>query len=365
MRFRNCQMKGKDMDYIETGRTIYTHLADDISKGIFCHRTLYSMTGDVDHIQNLVESSIDDSKLITNAFECFGKTYIFGAGTWGKEIAHVWGSYITAFLDNDSKKNDGSITLEGIPILSPMCLLEDEGPKTVIIGTRLYYADICHQLEELGIKNMNIINIGAVLDKLAEKQYFDLEALTKQSKEIFADIGCFDGMSSLRFFKWSDSSRSKAICFEPDPDNVLKCEGNLKDYISTCAVEIIRKGAWSKNTTLKFASRGNGSSTTSEEFMKDDKTIEIEVTKLDDIFRNRDVTFIKMDIEGAEYEALKGCEETIRNKKPKLAICVYHKPEDIFVLPKLILDYCEEYKLYLRHYSIAAAETVLYAIPLP
>ena len=69
-----------------------------------------------------------------------------------------------------------------------------------------------------------------------------------------------------------------------------------------------------------------------------------------------------MDIEGAELEALKGAEETIKRYRPKLAICVYHKPEDIVEIPKYILNINPDYKLYLRHYSDNAGETVLYAI---
>lgn len=91
--------------------------------------------------------------------------------------------------------------------------------------------------------------------------------------------------------------------------------------------------------------------------------ISIPVTTVDNELKSEKVTFIKMDIEGAELESLKGCKRTILNNKPKLAICVYHKPEDIWEIPSIILEYFSEYKLYLRHYSFAGSETVLYALP--
>lgn len=69
-----------------------------------------------------------------------------------------------------------------------------------------------------------------------------------------------------------------------------------------------------------------------------------------------------MDIEGAELKALEGAENLIRNAHPKLAICVYHKNEDIDQIPRLLLEYYPEYRFYLRHYSVTKAETVLYAI---
>ena len=57
-----------------------------------------------------------------------------------------------------------------------------------------------------------------------------------------------------------------------------------------------------------------------------------------------------------------GARNIIESYKPKLAISIYHKSEDIWQLPQLILEMNSEYKLYLRHYSTAAAETVMYAI---
>lgn len=87
------------------------------------------------------------------------------------------------------------------------------------------------------------------------------------------------------------------------------------------------------------------------------------MTALDMFFQEREApTFIKMDIEGAEKEALIGAEQIIRCHKPKLAICVYHKPEDIYVLPELINSFREDYRFYLRHYSNTIYETVLYAV---
>ena len=90
--------------------------------------------------------------------------------------------------------------------------------------------------------------------------------------------------------------------------------------------------------------------------------LEIEVRKLDDMLRDRKVTFLKMDIEGSELAALRGAERIIREQRPKLAICVYHKPEDMWEIPGFILNCHPDYKLYLRHYSISYTETVLYAV---
>lgn len=71
---------------------------------------------------------------------------------------------------------------------------------------------------------------------------------------------------------------------------------------------------------------------------------------------------IKMDVEGSELESLKGAKRTIQRDKPKLAICIYHKPEDMTEIPMFIKELVPEYRLYVRHHSNSDLETVLYAI---
>ncbi len=88
----------------------------------------------------------------------------------------------------------------------------------------------------------------------------------------------------------------------------------------------------------------------------------IEVTSIDKVLQGKEATFIKMDIEGSELAALQGAKETIQKYRPKLAISLYHKPEDMLEIPNYILNIVPDYKLYLRHYATNLWETVLYAI---
>jgi len=71
--------------------------------------------------------------------------------------------------------------------------------------------------------------------------------------------------------------------------------------------------------------------------------------------------FIKMDIEGSELSALQGAETSIRRWQPKLAISLYHRPEDFFSIPLWIDSLGVGYRFFLDHYSIHNEETVLYA----
>lgn len=93
-------------------------------------------------------------------------------------------------------------------------------------------------------------------------------------------------------------------------------------------------------------------------------SVSIPVTTIDNTIDPCDrVTMIKMDIEGSELEALKGAMETILRDKPKLAISIYHKMEDMWEIPLYIKELVPEYRFYIRHHNSGGfAESVLYAV---
>ena len=121
-------------------------------------------------------------------------------------------------------------------------------------------------------------------------------------------------------------------------------------------VTLIEKGAWSKKGEIGFS--GNGMIMG---HVDSNATESIKVDTIDNVLHGERVTFIKMDIEGSELEALRGAEESIRKYKPRLAICIYHKPEDIWTLPLELLKFNPEYQFLIRPYWSTDCETVLYA----
>lgn len=86
------------------------------------------------------------------------------------------------------------------------------------------------------------------------------------------------------------------------------------------------------------------------------------IDTIDNIVKER-VDFIKLDIEGAEQDAIDGAKETIKKYKPILAICIYHKAQDWYKIPQKVLSFESEYNIYLRHYMEGIFESVLYFIP--
>ena len=121
-------------------------------------------------------------------------------------------------------------------------------------------------------------------------------------------------------------------------------------------IKVIPFGMWKEKGSLGFDQHGGSVSKIDEELL--DK---VEVESIDHICFEEKVTFIKMDIEGSEKEALEGAVNVIKRDRPRLAICIYHSPEDLYEIPFWIKSIVPEYKLYVRHHSDGAAETVVYA----
>lgn len=124
------------------------------------------------------------------------------------------------------------------------------------------------------------------------------------------------------------------------------------------AIEIVKAGVGEHNTKAKLSSDYSGSSTRVVYDGVEDEWIDI--VRLDDYFAGQKVTFIKADIEGMEMQALKGGRELIKNQKPKIAVCIYHLPWDIYKIPMLVKELNCEYKFKVRLHSRGYEELVLY-----
>ncbi|GIP35608.1 FkbM family methyltransferase [Paenibacillus sp. J2TS4] len=184
-------------------------------------------------------------------------------------------------------------------------------------------------------------------------QYFDPEILTLTENEIFIDGGAYTGDTVIEFLKVTNGNFAKIYSFEPEK---TKHQQFMDKFSQDSNIKLLPYGLWRKHGVLRFQSTNSGTSQISNE-----GNIQIPVTSIDEILNGDPVTFIKMDIEGAELEALKGAQDSIRKYRPKLAICVYHNPLDIVEIPIFLNNLVPEYKFYLRHYNNSSSETVCYA----
>lgn len=344
---------------------------------------------------------------------------LFGASTLGKkalEYTKKNNIKVDYFCDNDSSKNGSFI--EGIEIISPsqLSVLKSSMSLRVLIAS-MYDKEIRQQLNTMGLTNIysyndivindieaidihhckrgqfnrelilnNEIKISmvrnlledsiskAVFDRLLKfrltkdlsivkscrdeyEEYLDLDIVKFNNDEIIIDAGSFTGDTLQSFSK--AVKYKKYYAFEPDQRNFVKLTENVKKMNAGDKVVSLNKGISNVNGFVAFQEneeeRGSSAIT-------DSGNTRIEVVRLDDCLPlDEKITFIKMDIEGAERDALEGCRNILLKHKPKLAICIYHRPDDLWEIPLMIKRMVPEYKLYIRHYSNYLWETVCYA----
>lgn len=350
--------------FFDTVREIYHKLADEESKEIYVNRFLFNLFGDTKYIDEIVRryvfpSGLNEKGVIkylldgTENLQDSHPIVVYGCGEMGAKIYEELGERIVCFCDRNKAKQTKGFC--GKRVISLDELEEKKDEYRVVIGSIDYYFDIYRTLQELGIKL--VADNSKVVQKwidVVNRQYFENGIISYGTDEVFVDGGCLNYASAKQFLKECPSVK-KIYAFEPDFESAKRCRQEAAG-MEPHEYEIIEKGLYSENTELHFRSMGNGCSGIAEE-----GECIVQVCAIDKEI-HEPVTFIKMDIEGAELEALKGAAGTIKRDHPKLAICVYHKPDDIVEIPKYILELNSEYKLFLRHYSDNAGETVLYAV---
>lgn len=186
-------------------------------------------------------------------------------------------------------------------------------------------------------------------------QYF-ADFMKLSENEVFLDCGAFIGDTFLEFYEKTNGKFEKYYAFEPDKRNLEKLRDTIE--IAKDRVVLLDAGVFDKNNGLYFDTQ----ITIAGAKISNEGKEKINVVSLDSFIGDSEVTFIKMDVEGSELPALRGAENLIKKHKPKLAICVYHKDEDLFKIPQYIMSLGLDYKYYLRHHSFGNCDTVFYAI---
>lgn len=317
---------------------------------------------------------------------------------------------ILALADND--KNKIGKKLFGLRVISKKILFKEFGKNVQIVIASVHYGEISKELKKIGFdyvfspmffftlshKYFNILtwknNIDLIFknkkkirsvfallsDERSRKiyteiirfrltfdqsifnkvkdnnvEYFDKKIIKLLPNEIFLDGGAYDGDTIKTFIKESKNIFKKIYAFEPDDKSFVELNQCLKE-LSDDRITCYKIGLGKNKEKLRFTNEGNLQSKISK---SGETTINIDTI---DSLKDIAFTYIKLDIEGFEKQALMGGKKTIKKYKPKLAICLYHNIEDLWEMPDLVNKINPKYKFYLRHYTDFLFDTICYAI---
>ena len=195
----------------------------------------------------------------------------------------------------------------------------------------------------------------------ANEMYFPASLLRLLPTETFVDCGAFDGDSIRSFLAKTDGHFGHIHALEADEGNV----GSLRRYCSQLSPEtadrisVLPYAVGRQDGTVRFCAQGFEGS----KVVDGGATEDVECRSLDSVLAGARPTFIKMDIEGAELEALAGARQVMARDRPVMAVCAYHKCDHLWIIPQLLKAGNPDYQIFLRRYAEDCWETVYYAVP--
>lgn len=351
----------------------------------------------------------------------YEKVMLYGAGEGGEKFKKLIEKYrqdieVVSFID-DFRSGEK----DGLKIIVPKSLKSSKDVKYLILITSAYWREIVGKLESLDIHNFLVVNqyllyssqiftndeenrhkdsLGYtrnLLEEKEDKELFDLILDTRkivqytrinpydyfirnldlQSKEYVDFInkerihtliegGVSDGKNTIEFL---DLFPKDGHIFGFEPFYEVYTKGKYRDFLEQRGnVKVYPLALWSHKDKLMFSMddhNKDGSKIISSTESKG-SVITVDTISIDDFVKENHigrVDFIKLDIEGAELEALKGAQDTLKKCRPQLALCIYHKKEHIFEIPLFLSATIDNYVYRLGHYSSSFWDTVWYAIP--
>lgn len=212
------------------------------------------------------------------------------------------------------------------------------------------------------IKTMLTGNEKYCAEVAEPNQYFCIPHFFNTGNEVFVDLGTYVGDTVEKFIISQNGSFKHIYAFEPSKPQQKAAKVRFKRLTQEWALDkrkisLVNAGVSDKT---KIMSIEDNSLLTSVSLSSANNKNKIKVYSLDDYFLNTPVSFIKVDIEGAEIGMLKGAANIIKRDKPKFAISTYHKPDDLINIFNNLKDVEPTYKFKLRHHSSLLMETTLY-----
>lgn len=356
-------------------------------------------------MDNMVSKIIKNTKAIYPDQELADhQLVIFGAGAGGKILKKFLESRnirINLFCDND--QNKWGKYIDGIEVLKPGDLLKMNQENLLVCIASNWAADIARQLTGLGISYLDLTNWkerwkdnfdpGLINDSLEsiEEAYLLLEdedskstifsilkyrlnldpkvlylanyeqyfhpLVKPQPGEVIFDGGAYNGSTAVKIIKQLDGD-CKIYAFEPELNNWNALQEQIQK-LALNQVKPVKAGLWDDNVQGFI----NIDSDTALGHHVDKKgTQQIQLISIDSFVEQEKIwpDLVKMDIEGSEKNALKGAIGTIKKCKPKLIICLYHQPGDLWEIPLFLASLGCKYRYFLGHHSQNITETVLY-----
>lgn len=182
------------------------------------------------------------------------------------------------------------------------------------------------------------------------------ELLPPNHNESFVDLGAYNGDTVSEFLAACGGEFDAIYALEPDGKNFKKMGKRLDEMGlgSDERIHLHNAAAWSEPTTLHFAAKAGRNSTVTAAGR------EVSAESVDHVLSGATASYMKLDVEGSEKEALNGAAETIRRHHPKILLSAYHRSEDLFALPTQINSIAEGYCFYLRRFPYIPAWEINY-----
>ena len=372
------------------------------------------------YLQQIKESlekrrETDYKNYLTQKFKPFRYVCIYGMGEIGHNVYNALlenDFHINFFCDSNNKKT--GLEYKGVYCISAEKLKEVAEETLIVIASANYYYEIKDFLRKQGMRNVITVepekfridqelkqikmqdilkNIGQLFEVLADEkskdiirklveewcledyeqerleciksfpQYFPKQLVHLGELETFVDCGAFTGDTFESFLNEVDGKFEKAVLLELSEKTGYVLEENIKNLCAECnldrnriLVHICGVSDQAKKITYQEDSASSSISEDGQEGYLEtlDHIMEVD---------NVSPTFIKMDIEGEEVNALRGAQRCIQENTPILAICIYHKMEHLWEIPLMIKEMVPRYRIYIRHHTDMYVETVCYAIP--
>jgi len=194
----------------------------------------------------------------------------------------------------------------------------------------------------------------------AEPSYFLDSLYSLGAGEVFVDCGAYDGDTLHEVLRRIGSEFSRIVALEPDPrslEAIRRYVASLPPAVAA-RISVYPYAVSSTRKRVQFSASGDMSAAISAS-----GSLVVDAAPLDELVLDMAPTFVKMDIEGAEAEALEGARQLISRHRPILSICLYHRQSDLWRIPLLIHSIYPGYRHFLRPHETDGWQTVGYAVP--